>query len=96
MEVRSIELNVDYVVGQASKLELELFLSEHNSRIVLLCETKLNNRYKLTSVNFKIILIKPNLWSERLIPQQTLSREQLENRGHWFWGSLNATIIHQK
>jgi hypothetical protein len=54
-KLKIITINVNSLVGLPRRHNLDLFLRKHNPDIVLLCETKLNSKHKLSIRNYKLL-----------------------------------------
>lgn len=52
--LKIIQINVNSIYSKQKRHEFKLFLNEHDPDVVLICETKLNNKAQLHFKNYKI------------------------------------------
>lgn len=53
--LKIISVNVNSLVGLAKRNELLSFIQKHDPDVVLVCETKLSNRYRIQFADYKLI-----------------------------------------
>lgn len=54
-EIKIAAINVNSIIANYRRLELLEFINKYNHDIILLSETKLNNKYKLLFTDYNII-----------------------------------------